>query len=105
MKLLHTISARLLLPLLLTLATLPTLSTAQAAGHAPREHAPKAIVLAQSEVSLDAAVAMVRQRYGGKVISAKTVGKPGNRVHVIKVLSDEGRVRTVRVDAQSGRFR
>ena len=62
------------------------------------------IVLAKGEMSLDAAVEMVRGRYGGKVISASTTSRGGKKVHVIKLLSDEGRVRTVRVDAQTGRI-
>ncbi len=53
-------------------------------------------------VSLDEAVEIVRKRYGGRVINASTRKDDGRKVHVIKILSDEGRVRTVRVDAQSG---
>ena len=53
-------------------------------------------------VSLDEAVSMVRKRYGGRVINADTRKDNGRRVHVIKILSDGGRVRTVKVDAQSG---
>ena len=48
-------------------------------------------------VSLDEAVSIVRKRYGGRVINDN-----GRKVHVIKILSDEGRVREVRVDADSG---
>ena len=61
--------------------------------------------LTASGISLDQAVAKVRSRYGGRVISAETRGRNGKRVHVIKVLSDEGRVRTVKVDAESGKIR
>lgn len=53
-------------------------------------------------VSLDEAVSMVRKRYGGRVINARTSNDNGRKVHVIKILSDEGRVREVRVDANSG---
>jgi hypothetical protein len=53
-------------------------------------------------VSLDEAVSIVRKRYGGRVINARTSNDNGRKVHVIKILSDEGRVREVRVDAQSG---
>ena len=62
------------------------------------------IVMAKGEMSLDAAVAMVRERFGGKVISASTTEQGGRKVHVIKLLSDQGRVTTVKVDAQSGRI-
>ncbi len=54
----------------------------------------------QGGVSLDEAVARVRRRYGGEVIKAETRGD----VHHIKILK-EGRVRTVRVDARTGRIR
>ena len=58
----------------------------------------------KDEVSLDDAVEIVRKRYGGRVISASTRKDNGRKVHVIKILSDEGRVRTVRVDADSGKL-
>jgi len=61
--------------------------------------------LAAAGMSLDEAVAMVRNRYGGKVIGADTVEERGRKVHVIKLLSDKGRVRTVKVDAESGKIR
>ena len=49
-------------------------------------------------VSLDDAVRRVRKRADGKVIKAQTRGG----VHHIKVLRDDGRVRTYRVDGQTG---
>lgn len=60
---------------------------------------PEASVLAD-KVSLEEAVRRVRRQYGGKIVSAETRGRPGNRVHVIKVLTDNGRVHTVRVSAE-----
>lgn len=51
------------------------------------------------KVSLEEAVRRVRRQYGGKIVSAETQGRPGSRVHVIKVLTDNGRVHTVRVAA------
>jgi hypothetical protein len=105
---LPTISVRHLLPLLLlTLASICLSFPAVAAdAHRGDRGADRGrpIVLAKGEMSLDAAVAMVRERFGGKVISASTTSAGGKKVHVIKVLSDEGRVRTVRVDAQTGRI-
>jgi uncharacterized membrane protein YkoI len=65
----------------------------------------RSVRLAAAGVSLDEAVAMVRNRYGGKVIGADTVEEHGRKVHVIKLLSDKGRVRTVKVDAESGKIR
>jgi uncharacterized membrane protein YkoI len=64
----------------------------------------RTIVLAEAGMSLDAAAAMVRQKFGGKVIDAKTINNRGRQIHVIKLLSDQGRVTTVKVDAQSGKI-
>lgn len=86
---------------------LPILLVALAAGQAVAEpHRPhERITQAEGQaMSLDAAVAMVRARFGGKIIGASTTHQRGRTVHVIKLLSDEGRVRTVRVDAQTGRI-
>ena len=58
------------------------------------------IRLAQSKVSLDQAVAKVLRTFGGELLKAETRGN----VHYVKVLMDNGRVRTVRVDAKSGRI-
>lgn len=105
---LRTISLRHLLPLvLLVLASICLSVPVQAADGLPGQHAAgqsRPIVLAKGEMSLDAAVEMVRERFGGKVISASTTSRGGKKVHVIKLLSDQGRVRTVRVDAQTGRI-
>lgn len=105
---LRTTSLRHLLPLLLLVLASICLSVPALAadGHSGQRGADRGrpIVLAKGEMSLDAAVAMVRERIGGKVISASTTSRGGKKIHVIKVLSDQGRVRTVRVDAQTGRI-
>ena len=105
---LRTISVRHLLPILLLALTSICLSSPSVAadGHRGQAGADRGrpIVLARGEMSLGAAVAMVRERFGGKVISASTTSRGGKKTHVIKVLSDKGRVRTVRVDAQTGRI-
>lgn len=65
--------------------------------------APKraALRIAQTKYSLDQAVSKVRRTFRVKeLLKAETRGK----VHHIKVLMDNGRVRTVRVDANSGRI-
>ena len=59
--------------------------------------APAAI--ARDKVTLEEAVRRVRKQYGGRIVSAETQGKGDRRVHVIKVLTDDGRVRTVRISA------
>ena len=66
-------------------ATLPN-GSAPAAPHADR-------------VTLEEAVRRVRKQYGGRIISAETRGSGDRRTHVIKVLTDDGRVHTVRIRA------
>ena len=55
--------------------------------------------IARDRVTLEEAVRRVRKQYGGRIISAETRGKGDRRVHVIKVLTDDGTVRTVRIPA------
>ncbi len=56
----------------------------------------------QKFISLDQAVATVRRQIDGEVISAKTRYVDNRPIHYIKVY-DRGRVRTIRIDASSGR--
>jgi uncharacterized membrane protein YkoI len=57
-------------------------------------------------VDLGAAVRKVKRRYGDvTVLKAETRGQGNKRVHQIKFLTDEGRVRTVRIDARTGEFK
>jgi uncharacterized membrane protein YkoI len=53
-------------------------------------------------VSLDQAVDMVQRRYGARAVKAETVSQGDRRVHKIRLLSPEGRVWNVHVDAQTG---
>jgi hypothetical protein len=39
------------------------------------------------------------------ILKARTKGRSGTRTHTIKFLTKSGRVRTVRVDADSGEMR
>jgi uncharacterized membrane protein YkoI len=55
-----------------------------------------------SGVSLDQAVEMAQRRYRAKAVRAETVSSGERRVHQIRLLSAEGKVWTVRVDAESG---
>ena len=50
--------------------------------------------------SLSEAVEQVRRQYGGRIISAETQVSGGREVHVIKVLTDDGKVKTVRVQGR-----
>ncbi len=55
-----------------------------------------------SGMSLDQAVEMVQRRYRAKAVKAETVRQGERRVHQIRLLSTEGKVWNVRVDAQTG---
>jgi hypothetical protein len=59
------------------------------------------VALAQRQggvCSLDQAVQQVRRTTNGRVLSAQTVTQQGRRVHRVKVLTDDGRVRTVEMN-------
>ena len=53
-------------------------------------------------VSLDQAVAMAERRFNARVVKAGVSESNGRRVYVLRLLSEQGRVWTVRVDADSG---
>ena len=53
-------------------------------------------------ISKDEAVAMVRERSGGKVVRADRREKDGHVMYQIRVVTPDGRVREYRVDATTG---
>ncbi len=59
---------------------LPTLQTMQKSG-----------------VTLSEAVEQVRRQYKGRIVSAETMVNGNRETHVIKVLTQDGKVKTVRV--------
>ncbi|MEO0576951.1 MAG: hypothetical protein AAF004_15955 [Pseudomonadota bacterium] len=71
----------------------PTVAIAADLGVAESESQPHA-----DKVTLEQAVRRVRKQYGGRIVSAETRGG-SKRTHVIKVLTDKGRVVTVRIPA------
>ena len=89
-----------------TLLMILTLAAAMPSPALQRDQAPQnpAVVsdkpgqsALQRGMSLEQAVAQVRRQYpGGKIVSAETRGD----THVIKVLTAEGTVRTVRIPAR-----
>lgn len=56
----------------------------------------------RSGISLQQAVQIALRQHEGRVVRAETISRNGRRVHEIRILGDDGRVRTVRIDAQSG---
>jgi uncharacterized membrane protein YkoI len=49
---------------------------------------------------LNRAVKSIKQKTGGRILSAKTVKKNGQRIYKIKVLLPSGKVQTFRITAQ-----
>lgn len=48
-------------------------------------------------VTLKQAVSQVERQYNGKIVSARTITRAGKRVHVIRVITKEGVVKTVQI--------
>ena len=60
---------------------------------------------AERRTSLEQAVNEARDRYPGRVLSAETRREAGREAHRIRILTNEGRVKRLEMDAESGRFR
>lgn len=56
-----------------------------------------------SVLTLDQATKEIIKGNENKVLSAKSEVKDGKTVHVIKVLSQDGRVQSLKVDAETGK--
>ena len=63
---------------------------------------PTAFIAQRGSLSLAQATAIAQSRFQGRVVRAETVQQGGRVIHVIRILGDDGRVRTVRVDAETG---
>jgi uncharacterized membrane protein YkoI len=50
-------------------------------------------------ITLEEAARRVAEEYDAQVVSAQTVERDGRRIHVIRILTKDGVVRTVRVPA------
>ena len=64
----------------------------------------KAFAAQRGGISLGQATAIARSRYPGRVVRAEPVMIGDRVVYEIRILGDDGRVRTVRIDAQTGSF-
>ncbi|MEJ2692905.1 MAG: ribosome biogenesis GTPase RsgA [Candidatus Thiodiazotropha sp.] len=56
-------------------------------------------LFARDGLSLDQAVQQAREKTGGRVISAETNEKNGQRFHNIRILTNDGKVRRLHYDA------
>ena len=56
-------------------------------------------------ISLDEAVSRAESQYHARVVRTEVVDEDGRKVYVLKLLSENGRVFTVRINADSGRMR
>jgi hypothetical protein len=77
----------------------------EARGGANFVEAPHAFVSQAEGISLDEAVSRAQQQYRARVVRTDVQDEDGRKVYVLKMLSDDGRVFTVRIDAATGRMR
>jgi len=56
-------------------------------------------------ISLDEAVRRAEQQFHARVVRTDVQDEDGRKVYVLKLLSEDGRVMTVRIDAATGRMR
>jgi uncharacterized membrane protein YkoI len=65
---------------------------------------PSALTVQQSGgMSLEQATQAALRAFPGRVARAETLDRGGRRVHEIRILGEDGRVRSFRFDAASGR--
>jgi len=89
---------------LCTVLGLPAAASSDLAGRGI-ESVPAAASALKDGMSLDEAVDRAQKRYKARVVRAETSESGGRIVYVLRLLSEEdGRVWTVRVDAQTGQM-
>ena len=57
---------------------------------------------AAGSISIDQAIKIAEKKYGSRVVRADVADMNGRRVYVLRLLSEKGVVRTVRIDAETG---
>jgi uncharacterized membrane protein YkoI len=83
--------------------TWPSVSPAAARGSADIAIAPVAArTLADRQISMDEAVDLAQRRYNARVVRAEVSERGGRRVYLLRLLSSDGRVFNVSVDAATG---
>lgn len=60
------------------------------------------VAVAERRMSLEQAVSEARERYNGRVLSAETERRGGRDSYRIRILTDDGKVKRLRVDPESG---
>ena len=99
-----------LLPLTLVLVGFAPFSQAHSmqgpvvSGSALHENERSAEVF-RDGISLDEAVRLAEAQYRARVVRTDVQDEDGRKVYVLKLLSEDGRVVTVRIDAATGRMR
>jgi hypothetical protein len=99
-----------LLPITLVLAGFAPFSQAHSmprpvlGGAAAREQAQLPAIF-RDEISLDEAVRRAEAQYRARVVRTDVQDEDGRKVYVLKLLSEDGRVINVRIDAATGRTR
>jgi hypothetical protein len=73
-------------------------------GSAARERLVASRIL-RDEISLDEAVRRAEAQYRARVVRTDVQDEDGRKVYVLKLLSEDGRVINVRIDAATGRTR
>lgn len=88
-------------------AAAPALAAVWRGSDVPRLVAAATPVQAQVHdgISLDEAVSRAERQYHARVVRTDVQDEDGRRVYVLKLLSEDGRVFTVRIDAATGRMR
>jgi hypothetical protein len=98
-------------PLLLLAAGIAPLAQAHGLpgrdAHPGAAHEERAAIVdvRRDGISLDEAVSRAEQQYRARVVRTDVQDEDGRKVYVLKLLSDDGRVFTVRIDASTGRMR
>lgn len=83
-------------------ALLLALPAAASASGPHRDQPPRPRAERPYRHTLDEVVSGVRRRHPGKVLSADTLQRGDRSVHRIRILSEKGRVRGLRFDAETG---
>ena len=91
------------LPNTLMLVLALVLSPAVLADSPGQSHDGRFRVVQQDGLTLSEAVEMVRRRCNCRIVSAETRRSGDREVHIIKVLTQDGKVRTERVPGRSTR--